>query len=239
MEKRDKRNFIISACLLLLFIIYTIIVKYVDVSVAGETMQEVGLSSLNTAIFDAIGVSLFWNRLTIYLGYIILIIPVIFVVIAFVQWIKRKQLKLVDREFYILAMFYVMIACLYILFEELSINNRPVFVDGEIEASYPSSHSLLACSIIGSAIILISHRIRNKKIAIPLISISAVILVVEVVGRLLSGVHWFTDIIGGIILGAFTVHLLYAGLSYYWSNIKNRIVEDNTLQDVIPEAENL
>ena len=77
-----------------------------------------------------------------------------------------------------------------------------------MEASYPSSTTLLVLSVMPALIEQIQCRLSGitakRIIKIVAIAFSAFM----VIGRLISGVHWFTDIVGGVLLsaGLFTVY---------------------------------
>ena len=125
--------------------------------------------------------------------------------------IIRKSIKKIDKEILLLGGLYIVTIICYILFEKFIINYRPILLDGEtLEASFPSSHTMLAIVILGSAIIEIKNLIKNKKITIPLSILLTIIMITIVAGRLISGVHWTTDIIGGVILSSSLVMFYYS-----------------------------
>ena len=109
-----------------------------------------------------------------------------------------------------MALIYIITALLYVLFEILVINYRPILEDGELEASYPSSHTMLAVSIFGSACVYFAKKIENTALKTVLTSMCVVFAALMPVGRMISGVHWFTDIIGGVLLGCAIVSFYMA-----------------------------
>jgi undecaprenyl-diphosphatase len=130
---------------------------------------------------------------------------------------------MVDNHILALGVFYVVVALTYILFEVLVINHRPVLIEGVLEASYPSSHTMLSICILGSAIIEIKKLFKNKKkLVITLDAISIVVMVIIVLGRLLSGMHWFTDIIGGILISLALVFIFHGVLKLIEKKINNQ-----------------
>lgn len=219
MKKEIKSNFILSGVLFVLFIVFTVIVKTVDVQYLGQTDTAVGLGSLNGAFYDLIygwSGGTIWYEISEYLGYVAILAALVFVCVGAFQLLKTKSLKGVDRRIYILAGFYVLVAVFYVLFEMIVINYRPVYIDGIMEASYPSSHTMLTLCILGSAMILFDRLIRDKKgLSLLFNCFASVVMVLTIAGRLLSCVHWVTDIIGGILLSCALVVLFYSVVCMY------------------------
>jgi len=123
----------------------------------------------------------------------------VYSLIGLVQLIKRKSFFKVDKEIIILGLFYVVVISIYILFEKVIVNYRPILMNGFLEASYPSSHTLMTICLCGSSIV-VNKKLFNNKITKLMNMLSLVIVMITVIGRLLSGVHWFTDILGGILI---------------------------------------
>lgn len=220
-----KRNLVISVILILLAIIFTILVKNVDVNTLGANGSNIGFSTLNRSVFDNIGVNMTWYNITNCLGIISIIIALAYVLIGLIQLVKRKNVFKVDKEIIALGIFYVILAALYIAFEIFIVNYRPILMDGELEASYPSSHTMLTIFICGSAILINSKLFNDNKIAKITNVVALIIMIVTVIGRLLSGVHWFTDILGGIIIASALLMSYYTVLDYLATN-KTNITEN-------------
>ena len=142
MNKKVK-NIILCVVLLIASVVYTIIVMKVDVKPIGPQNSLVGLASVNKYFKDIIGNNMTIYKITEYVGYIPILLAGVYAVIGLVQLIKRKSLKKVDKEIYILACFYVLLLGVYLLFEKLVINYRPVLMEGLLDPSYPSSHTIL------------------------------------------------------------------------------------------------
>lgn len=207
---KNKKYLIISFVLILVSIIYTILVKFVDVQSIGDTNTNVGFASINQLVFSSIGVNKIWYDISDILGLFPILSVGIYALIGFIQLIKRKNIFKVDKEIIALGVFYVVVIALYVFFEKVIINYRPVLVDGVLEASYPSSHTLMSICLCGSAIILNNQLFKNKT---KLINILLLIIgLIIIVGRLLSGVHWFTDILGGVIISCALLMTFYTSL---------------------------
>lgn len=216
MKKEIQRNFIVTAIVFLLFVIFTIVVKCVDVQAIGPENSKVGLASLNGWIRDTVGVHEAWYHLTKYMGVIVLLVAAGFVAFGVIQLIQGKSLFKVDVALVLMAGVYAMVGIAYVLFEVVVINYRPVILDAKegLEASYPSSHTMLSVCVMASAMIFCMKRIRDARIRNAAMAVASVVMAVVVVGRLISGVHWFTDIVGGVLLGMVLVMLYYSFLQY-------------------------
>ncbi len=207
-----KRNLRISGGLILIAVIFTILIKVVDVKAVGVNNSNIGFSTVNKFISEKIGVNMLWYSITDWLGVVAILFALGYAIIGGIQVIKRKSIFKVDKEIIALGIFYILIVAVYILFEKLSLNYRPVLMDGVAEASYPSSHTLMSVCICGSAI-LINKKLFNNKISKILNVLSLILIIAIVVGRLISGVHWFTDIIGGLLISSALLMSFYTAIN--------------------------
>ena len=206
---KKKRNFLSSAFLIILAVVFTIIVKVIDVRQIGVNESSIGVASVNQVVFKTIGVNMFWYHITDWLGLVPIFIAMFYAFIGFMQLIKSKNIFKVDKEIIILGLFYIVVISLYVFFEKFIVNYRPILMNGFLEASYPSSHTLMTICLCGSSII-VNKKLFNNKIAKFMNILSLVVILITVIGRLLSGVHWFTDIIGGIFISMALLMLLYS-----------------------------
>ena len=208
-----NKKLIAAGIFLLLFLLLIIALKTLDVSVIGPEETSVGLSQINGALHNATGISMLWYKITNYLGYFSILAAICFACSGLLQLVRRKSLGKVDRELLVLGGLYVLLAVVYVLFEFLVINYRPVIIPGDahMEASFPSSHTMLAFTILGSTIMVLDRYISSRSLRTLLQAVCGVLLLIAVFGRLLSGVHWFTDIIGGILISACLL-FLFAGI---------------------------
>lgn len=192
--------------LFIISVIYILLVKFVDVSSIGPKNSSVGFSHINKLFNNIFSYNPTIYKITEILGYLALLIVAIYGLIGVYQLIKRKSIKKVDREIILLGIFYVVVICLYVLFEKVIINYRPVILEGVLEASFPSSHTLLAICVCGSGVLVNNKIFKDFKYTNIINKIFIVLLVLIVIGRLISGVHWLSDILGGVII---SITLLY------------------------------
>ena len=207
-----RRNFIISSILIFLAIGFTVLVKVVDVKQVGVNETSIGFGAVNQFVFNLFGVNMIWYHITDWLGLVPIFMAMAYALIGLIQLVKRKSLFKVDKEIIILGIFYVVVIALYLFFERVIVNYRPVLMDGFIEASYPSSHTLMTICLCGSSII-VNRKLFNNKITKFMNILSIAIVLITIIGRLISGVHWFTDIIGGIFISIALLMTLYSTIN--------------------------
>ena len=212
MKGNGKKCLIAGLALILAFTVWTILVQKVDVQPAGnyEPQKNVGFAGLNTWFHGLTGYSETLYKITDWLGLVPIAICIGFGILGMVQMIQRKSLLKVDTDIILLGIFYIVVIAGYLLFEKITINYRPVLVDGlaKPESSYPSSTTLLVLSVMPTLVFQAKRRIKNanvrKAVIIPAVLFTAFMLI----GRTVAGVHWLTDILGAIFLSA-GLYLLY------------------------------
>lgn len=206
------RRFMTAFYTLVLFIVWTVLVKVVDTAPIGPMETVVGFSSINGAVHEALGTSDLWYRASEILGYLAILLCGVFAIIGLVQLIQRKSLAKVDKRLIAAGVIYVCVIIAYILFDKVVVNYRPVIMPGETapEPSYPSTHAMLGCVGYGVGAILLPDYLKNPTVSGLVRPLCWILAVLTAVTRLLSGVHWLTDIIGGIILSAFFLTAFYA-----------------------------
>lgn len=211
----NQKLILINILLLLIAVGYTLIVKYVDVQAIGPKLSEVGLGTINKSYWDLIGYNDFWYKITKYLGVVPFLIVAFYGLQGLLQVIKRKSILKVDKKILSLGGFYVLVGATYVLFEKLIINYRPMIIDNELEASFPSSHTMLAVCICLSSLLISKFYVKNEKIRKYFDIGTIILMLVLVIGRLLSGVHWFSDILGGVIISIFLVSIYYTLINIF------------------------
>jgi undecaprenyl-diphosphatase len=202
MKREVKGNLLCAAVSLAAFAVWTALVRVVDVAPIGPRGSAVGFSTLNAAFHALTGSNMMLYTVTDWLGLVPIAVALAFSVLGLVQWVKRKSIARVDRSILALGIFYVAVMAAYALFECVVINYRPVLIEGCLEGSYPSSTTLLVLCVIPTAMLQCKARIARKGCRRAVLLAMGAFLGFMVIGRVLSGVHWFSDIIGGMLLSA-------------------------------------
>lgn len=210
---KNRKRILIAGVLFALFLLFTAGVLTVDVKPIGPEQPKVGFATVNQYMFDHVGESAVWHRVTEWLGYIAILVALGFAVMGLYQWVKRKSIVRMDRDLIAIGILYIVVIAFYLFFELFIVNYRPVLVEGMLEASYPSSHTMIVLCVMGSAIPQLHHRIQSKPIRLAAETASVAAIVIMLWGRLASGVHWCTDIVGSILLSAALI-MLYDAVSH-------------------------
>lgn len=202
MKKSEKKSLLIGSTFLAMFAVWTALIQTVDVQPLGQNGTSIGFATFNCWFHHFTGVNMAIYTITDWMGLVPVTVCLIFAGVGLVQLIKRRSLFKVDADIIILGVYFAIVFLAYAIFEMISINYRPILIEGRMEASYPSSTTLLVLSVMSALIEQIQRRlsaIRVKRI----ITVAAIAFsVFMVTGRLVSGVHWFTDIVGGELLSA-------------------------------------
>ncbi len=202
MKKENLKNLYISLTTIIAFILWTSALYFIDVKPIGPQESKVGFATVNSFIHNLTGTNMTLYTITDWLGLIPIAVMFGFALLGLAQWIKRKNLKLVDYSIFVLGGFYIAVMAVYILFEFLAVNYRPVLIEGFLEASYPSSTTMLVLCVMPTAIMQFNARIKSSDLKKFLSVAITVFIIFMVVGRLISGVHWLSDIIGGMLISA-------------------------------------
>ncbi len=197
-----KKEYIAAALLLVVFAVWTAAVCVVDVQPIGPEGSAVGFAALNGWFHQLTGVHMALYELTDLLSIVPLGMVAAFGLLGLVQWVRRKKLLAVDRSILALGGFYGAVLAAFVLFEVLEVNYRPVLIEGVLEASYPSSTTMLALCVLVTAMLQLRERMKSGALRSLVLAALAVFAAFLVVGRVISGVHWLTDIIGGVLLSA-------------------------------------
>ena len=208
MNKRFKRGITTGIALILAFILWTILIQVIDVQPVGVNGTNIGFATVNTWFHRLTGEHMGIYTITDWLGLVPIAVCLCFGALGLVQWIRRKSLLKVDPDILLLGGYYVVVILAYLLFEVVHINYRPLLIDGAMEGSYPSSTTLLVLSVMPTLVFQMNRRVKNDAVRLVASIVVVLFSAFMVIGRLVSGVHWLTDIIGGILLSA-GLYLVY------------------------------
>ena len=209
-----KRNRKLQIALVLLgvFALWTAMVCLVDVQPIGPENSSVGFASINRYFHNLTGVHFALYSITDWLGLVPVAVCMGFAILGLTQWIRRKDIRKVDLDILILGGFYILTIGAYLIFEYVPVNYRPVLINGYLEASYPSSTTLLVLCVMPTAAMQFRQRIRNRLLQKGIRAVIIGFIAFMVIGRWISGVHWFSDIVGGVLLSTGLV-MLYDAVS--------------------------
>ncbi len=205
---KEKRNLLTGVGLIVSFVLWTVLIQCVDVQAVGQNGTKIGFADFNVWFHQVTGAHMTLYTITDWLGLVPIFICLCFGVMGLVQLIKRRSLLKVDSDILLLGVYYVLVIACYLIFEIIPVNYRPVLIEGRLETSYPSSTTLLVLSVMPTLMFQAYRRVENtltrKLTAVFVVAFS----VFMVIGRLISGVHWATDIIGSVFLSA-GLYMLY------------------------------
>ena len=211
MNRGKQRGFTPGGALLLAFALLTVLIQTVDVRPVGVNGTDIGLAAVNTWFHRLTGVHMGLYTVTDWLGLVPVAVCMSFGVLGLVQWIRRRHLLKVDGDILLLGIYYILVILGYLIFEMIPINYRPILIDGAMEASYPSSTTLLVLSVMPTLLFQANRRARNHTVRRITGAFVVLFSAFMVIGRLMAGVHWLTDIVGAVLLSA-GLYLLYRAI---------------------------
>ena len=202
MKSREMRLLRMGLLLLGLFTVFTALIQTADVRPIGPDGTKVGFAAVNSWFRRLTGVNMTLYTITDWLGLVPIFVCLLFGMLGLVQLVKRRSLFKVDPDILLLGAYYLMVMTAYLAFEMIPINHRPVLIDGRLEASYPSSTTLLVLSVMPTLSMQARRRLRGVMAQRAIGAVAGVFSMLMVTGRLVSGVHWLTDIVGAVLLSA-------------------------------------
>lgn len=200
MKKQGMKYLYTGMAGMIAFTLWTWVIRVVDVRIAGESHTLVGFATINCRFHDLTGVHMGLYTATDWLGLVPIFVCLVFGLVGLFQLIRRKRPHKVDMDILLLGVYYVLVMGAYLLFEHIPVNYRPILIDGRQEASYPSSTTLLVLSVMPTLVFQARRRILNRRLQSWITRLVIVFSLFMVLGRLVSGVHWITDIVGSVLL---------------------------------------
>lgn len=225
MEKNGRKLLLAGLGVLAAFVIWTMLIQTVDVQPVGQNGTNIGFAGVNQWFHKMTGVHMTLYTVTDWLGLVPIAVCMVFGMLGLFQLVRRKNLCKVDGDILLLGVFYILVIAGYLIFEMIPINYRPILIEGRMEASYPSSTTLLVVSVMPTLALQMYRRVKSNALKYAVYICTAVFTLFMVVGRTISGVHWLTDIIGALLLSA-GLYLLYHGTvrlteEHKWNSAKN------------------
>ncbi len=200
MKKNGKRFLWFGIAFVVVFAIWTTLIQIIDVQPFGVNGTDIGFAAVNSRFYKLTGVHMTVYVLTDWLGLVPVFVCILFGCIGFVQLVKRRSLVKVDYDILLLGIYYIVVIAGYLIFEMIPINYRPILIEGRMEASYPSSTTLIVLSVMPTLILQVNCRVENESVKRVISIITMLFTVFMVIGRLICGVHWLTDIVGSVLL---------------------------------------
>ena len=190
-----------SAIFFALFICFTVALAFLRTETIKLGEYEIMATRVDVAVFSCINASHVWLVISEIIGYVAIFLAFLVFVYAVVQFFKLKSIKKLNPTLVCVLITYAVTVLFYVVFELVSLNYRPVLVDGQIEKSYPSSHALLTLVVSYTIKVIAEEKIRSKKARVGLNVFIVLIVIVCAIGRLFSAMHWLSDVIGSVLLG--------------------------------------
>lgn len=220
MKSKETKTLLVGLMLVATFIVWTVLIQVVDVQAVGQKGTDVGFATLNMWFHKVTGVHMWIYVVTDWLGLVPIFVCMIFTWLGFVQLVKRRSLLKVDCDIIFLGIYYIVVIFNYLIFEMIPINYRPILIQGIMEASYPSSTTLLVLSVMPTLVFQGNRRLENITLKKVICIMTYMFTAFMVIGRLVAGVHWITDIVGSVIFSV-GVFFIYKSVVLYMDKKKN------------------
>ena len=197
-----RKELLTGVAFLAAFALWTGLVQCVDVQPVGQNDTDIGFATFNVWFHGLTGVHMGIYTVTDWLGLVPIAVCLCFGALGAVQLVQRRSLLRVDADLLLLGTYYIVVILCYLVFEMIPINYRPIPIDGIMEASYPSSTTLLVLSVMPTLKFQVDRRAESPRARIAATVFVVVFSAFMVLGRLVAGVHWATDIAGAVLLAA-------------------------------------
>ena len=208
MKQNKMKHLRTGSGFLIAFLLWTALIRCVDVQAVGPNGTKVGFAAFNLWFYHLTGVHMTIYTITDWLGLVPIVICLCFGALGFIQMVRRRSLFRVDPDIVLLGFYYILVILAYLVFEMIPINYRPILINGALEASYPSSTTLLVLSVMPTLKLQIDRRTDKSLVRNVTGLFVLAFSTFMVLGRLIAGVHWATDILGAVFLSA-GLFLLY------------------------------
>lgn len=210
MERKTTSELVLGAILLIVFILFTWSLTWHNIQPIGPYESNVAYANINKAVYNLLGSNSLSYKISSFSVVVSISIAVGFACLGVVQWVKRKSIFSVDNSILVLGVFYCIVFSAFLFFEFNVINFQPTLIDGSLKSSYPSSTTMLSTFLFPTAMMQFKRLIKDMKTRRRVNYACGLSAVLIVIFRLLSGAHWFTDILGGLIFSISMVLFYHA-----------------------------
>lgn len=200
LKKIFNKYTIIGGVLLFLFILLLILLMTVDR--ANNIYKQIGLFSFNK-LFLVDYSNEAWDEFSDVILYISLLFILGLAIYGFYQLSKKRSLFKVDKDIIFIGCGLAILAFVWLVFDKLiDVNYRPIAISGTAQTSFPSTHTMIAAFVLLAATRAILKRNGNEiKYQLLAYSGSSILILLCSLGRILSKMHWATDVLGGLFIG--------------------------------------
>ena len=185
------------------FVVLTVTLLCVDVQSAAT--GPIGWATINLWWRDLLGVQNIWHLISDIIVGVTLLALVGMLVWQFVIILRGKSLRALTLRWWVFDITIIVLGLCYLLFQFVVINYRPIVLDGIAEVSYPSSHILLVATLWPLILCMCRQGIKSLTWRRILLICGWLMLVLGVIARLCCGYHWFTDVLGALLLSTVLV----------------------------------
>lgn len=204
---KKKASIILSSIFGFLFLLLLILVKFIDVQ-ESSIGKNIGLYTLNNLLLPKKPIAILGTISTLCM--LIGFLSLAFTLSLFIYRLcTEHNYKKIFSDYYPYILSTLLIVIFYLFFEVAIVNYRPILVDGQYEASFPSSHIFITITLLFTSDAIINDYFKNKTLKIITLSLSSIISLITFFGRILSMNHWFTDCLAGVILSIVLISLFY------------------------------
>lgn len=124
----------------------------------------------------------------------------LFILLVFVWLVRRRYFY---DAIHLAAVTFLSMAVVWLMKHSLQIPRPDNLLLAYDNWSFPSGHTTLSAAIYGFLTILLLNSTQQRPLRRLIAATMVTLVALIAISRLYLGVHWFTDIIGGLLVGSF------------------------------------